>query len=73
MQKKNAHLGLNNMFKSKFTENAGLIQLEREMESFISLLLEDNEIDVDDARVVFLEQFEGEEHFFDNYVDNYFR
>lgn len=73
MQQENAHSGLNNMFKSKFTENAGLVQLEREMESFISLLLEDNEIDVDDAREVFLEQFEGEEHFFDNYVDNYFR
>lgn len=61
------------MFKSKFTESANLIQLEREMESFISLLLEDNEINVNDAREVFLEQFEGEEFFFDSYVDNYFR
>lgn len=61
------------MFKSKFKENVGLIQLEREMESFISRLLEDDEIDIDEAREVFLEQFEGEEYFFDSYVDNFFR
>lgn len=61
------------MFRSKFTEKANLIQLEREMEELISRLLEDNDVDLDVAREVFLEQFEGEEFFFNNYVDNYFR
>lgn len=61
------------MFKSKFTEKANLIQLEREMEDLITRLLEDDNIDLDVAREIFLEQFEGEEFFFNNYVDNYFR
>lgn len=61
------------MFKSKFKENVGLIQLEREMEDLLSRLLEDNQIDIDTAREIFLEQFEGEEFFFNNYVDTYFR
>ena len=61
------------MFKSKFTEKANLIQLEREMEDLISRLLEDDNIDLDVAREIFLEQFEGEEYFFNNYEDNYFR
>lgn len=60
------------MFKSKFTEQASLIQLEREMESFLNLLLEDSEIDIDTARDLFLQQFEGEEGFFEDYVESYF-
>lgn len=61
------------MFKNKFKEQANLIQLEREMESLISRLLEDQQIDLDIAREVFLEQFEGEEDFFECYVENYFQ
>lgn len=61
------------MIKSKFTEQAQFIQQEREMESLLSRLLDDDSIELDVAREIFLEQFEGEEYFFNDFVDNYYR
>lgn len=61
------------MKQSKFTEQARFIQLEREMENLLSRLLEDDSIELEVAREIFLEQFENEEYFFNDFVDNYFR
>ena len=47
-----------------------LLQNQGEMENFLGLLIHDTEYVIDDVRVLFLDQFPGEEHFFDEYVSN---
>lgn len=60
------------MFRSKKTEQFNLIQHEREMERELTRML-DGDLDIDLARILFLEQFTGEEQFFDEFVEEYLR
>jgi hypothetical protein len=47
-----------------------LLQNQGEMENYLGLLVHDTEYVIDDVRVLFLEQFPGEEDYFDEYVSN---
>jgi hypothetical protein len=47
-----------------------LLQNQGEMENFLGLLVHDTAYEIDDVKVLFLDQFPGEEHFFDEYVSN---
>lgn len=59
------------MFRSKRTEQASLLEYEREMSSYVTLMLEDGSVDVEEVRAMFLDQFPGEESFFDECVQEY--
>lgn len=59
------------MFKSKRTEQASLFEYEREMGKYIALMLEDETVDVEEVRAMFLDQFPGEDLFFEEYVEGY--
>ena len=58
------------MWRKRQTEQMLLLQTQGEMENFLGLLIHDTEYVIDDVRVLFLDQFPGEEHFFDEYVSN---
>jgi hypothetical protein len=47
-----------------------LLQNQGEMENYLGLLVHDTSFEMDDVRALFLDQFPGEEHFFDEYVSN---
>lgn len=47
-----------------------LLQNQGEMENFLGLLVHDTAYEIDDVMSLFLDQFPGEEHFFDEYVSN---
>ena len=58
------------MWRKRQTEQMMLLQNQGEMENFLGLLVHDTEYVIDDVRVLFLDQFPGEELFFDEYVSN---
>lgn len=58
------------MWRKRQTEQMMLLQHQGEMENFLGLLIHDTAYEIDDVKVLFLDQFPGEEHFFDEYVSN---
>jgi hypothetical protein len=58
------------MWRKRQTEQMMLLQNQGEMENYLGYLVHNTEYVIDDVRVLFLEQFPGEEHFFDEYVSN---
>ena len=58
------------MWRKRQTEQLMLLQTQGEMENFLGLLIHDTEYVIDDVRVLFLDQFPGEEDFFNEYVSN---
>ncbi len=58
------------MWRKRQTEQVMLLQNQGEMENYLGYLVHNTEYVIDDVRVLFLEQFPGEEDFFDEYVSN---
>jgi hypothetical protein len=58
------------MWRKRQTEQMMLLQNQGEMENYLGLLVHDTSFEMDDVRALFLDQFPGEEHFFDEYVSN---
>ena len=58
------------MWRKRQTEQMMLLQNQGEMENYLGYLVHNTEYVIDDVRVLFLDQFPGEEHFFDEYVSN---
>jgi hypothetical protein len=58
------------MWRKRQTEQMMLLQNQGEMENYLGYLVHNTEYVIDDVRVLFLEQFPGEEDFFDEYVSN---
>ena len=58
------------MWRKRQTEQMMLLQNQGEMENFLGLLVHDTAYEIDDVKVLFLDQFPGEEYFFDEYVSN---
>lgn len=61
------------MFKSKRTEQARLMGLEREMESFLYRLLEDDQLDIEAVMDTFMEMYPGEQQFLEDQIEEYLR
>jgi hypothetical protein len=58
------------MWRKRQTEQMMLLQNQGEMENYLGYLVHNTEYVIDDVRVLFLEQFPGEEDYFDEYVSN---
>jgi hypothetical protein len=58
------------MWRKRQTEQMMLLQTQGEMENYLGYLIHNTEYVIDDVRVLFLEQFPGEEDYFDEYVSN---
>lgn len=61
------------MFKSKRTEQARLMELEREMDSFLYRLLEDDQLDIEVVMDTFMEMYPGEQQFLEDRIEEYLR
>jgi hypothetical protein len=58
------------MWRKRQTEQMMLLQNQGEMENYLGYLVHNTEYVIEDVRVLFLEQFPGEEDYFDEYVSN---
>lgn len=59
------------MFRKRQTEQVMIQQNEREMDQYLGTLVHDSEYELEDVKMLFLEEYPGEESYFDEYVSNH--
>ncbi len=59
------------MWRKRQTEQMMLLQNQGEMENYLGHLIHDTEYVIEDVKSLFLHQFPGQEHLFDEYVSNH--
>jgi hypothetical protein len=59
------------MWRKREVEQLIMLEAQREMEAYLSRLLNDTELDIEQVRYMFEEQYPGEEQFFDNFLGDF--
>lgn len=59
------------MWRKREIEQARIIQEQRAMDEYLSFLLNDEELDVDQVRFMFLEQYPHEEYYMESFITDY--
>ena len=59
------------MWRKREIEQARIIQEQRAMDEYLSFLLNDEKLDVDQVRFMFLDQYPHEEYYMESFITDY--
>lgn len=59
------------MWRKREVEQARLLQEQRAMDEYLSFLMNDSELDIDQVRFLFLEQYPQEEYYMESFISDY--
>lgn len=59
------------MWRKREIEQARILEEQRAMDEYLSFLLNDEDLDVNQVRFMFLEQFPFEEHYMESFITDY--
>ena len=59
------------MWRKREVEQARILQEQRSMDEYLAFLINDRELDIDQVRFMFLEQYPYEEHYMESFISDY--
>lgn len=59
------------MWRKREVEQVRIMEEQRAMDEFLTFLLEDRELDIDQVRFLFLEQYPHEENYMESFISDY--
>lgn len=59
------------MWRKREVEQVRIMEEQRAMDEFLTFLLEDRELDIDQVRFLFLEQYPHEEYYMESFISDY--
>jgi len=59
------------MWRKRQVEQAIMMEEQRSMDEYLTFLINDNELDVDQVRFLFLQQYPHEEHYMESFISDY--
>lgn len=59
------------MWRKREVEQARLLQEQRVMDDYLAFLMNDSELDIDQVRFLFLEQYPQEEYYMESFISDY--
>jgi hypothetical protein len=59
------------MWRKREVEQLRIMEEQRAMDEFLTFLLEDRELDIDQVRFLFLEQYPHEEYYMESFISDY--
>lgn len=59
------------MWRKREVEQVRIMEEQRAMDEFLTFLLGDRELDIDQVRFLFLEQYPHEEYYMESFISDY--
>ena len=59
------------MWRKRQVEQLMILEQEREMDKFLTFLLNDTELDIDAVRCLFLDQYPEEQPYMESFINDY--